>query len=328
MIDSPMSLHTPRSYDHSLKIWVLSKNQTMLDALQISLSKSGVFSFDVGLAPELGSQSWTEERPPSIVMVDVQHAEGDSSGVDKLAQESRSLSKIRRLFPRTTCISVTLESANMSSVEHGLSLGCTGHLNLSESLLPSDIDTQLHLAMSAQAKISGLMQRCQELQHQSQTDALTGLYNRRFFDVKIRSHLGGSKRHGQPLSLIILDINGFKQINDRFGHLLGDQVLCELSRTLIKSSRVDDTICRIGGDEFALLLPMTDSKGAAVVAERIHKRLEELKLAVTNGGRLRIEASMGIATMRAKDDAESLFSRADDSLYHSKIKSTNVAAAQ
>lgn len=104
-------------------------------------------------------------------------------------------------------------------------------------------------------------------------DGLTGVFNRRYFETKILEELSRAERHGSPISILMIDIDGFKPLNDEFGHLLGDEVLRQVSSIFLHSTRKSDAVCRYGGDEFALLLPNTSLGNAVSVAEKLRKRI-------------------------------------------------------
>jgi diguanylate cyclase (GGDEF)-like protein len=150
------------------------------------------------------------------------------------------------------------------------------------------------------------------------TDELTGLYNRRAFHKALDKELRRSKRYKKPLSLIMLDIDGFKAINDKFGHQAGDGVLRSLALNLQRAIREIDFLARYGGDEFAVILPETEAKQAAVLAERLKKTVKNYT--IDAGGSLcNITLSMGVADISASVGSEDdLISRADSVLYMSK----------
>ncbi len=151
----------------------------------------------------------------------------------------------------------------------------------------------------------------------STTDELTGLANRRQGLVAAERALAGHRRTGRPAALIVIDIDGFKQINDRFGHPAGDQVLRELATMLRHCSRVTDTPARYGGDEFLLVLPESDLAGAAMMAQRIREHLAAKEFAAAPG--LRCTASLGAAQAYLDMvDVEDWIQQADAALYRAK----------
>lgn len=154
------------------------------------------------------------------------------------------------------------------------------------------------------------------------TDPLTGVANRRLlFDVS-RRELARSRRYGTPTSLIIIDLDHFKSINDKFGHLVGDRALSHAADVLGEAIRDADMIARYGGEEFGILLPMTDLDGAYEVAERCRTRLAERPFQV-NGENVSITASLGVASTIKEGDVDELLRRADDALLRAKALGRN-----
>jgi len=158
----------------------------------------------------------------------------------------------------------------------------------------------------------------EELRALAEEDPLTGLHNRRAFMRDLESELERTRRHGRPLALVLCDVNDLKHINDTQGHPGGDRALCEVGRALRESLRAGDTAFRIGGDEFALLLPETTAEQAAIVAARV---------AAPHGSEPGPRLSCGIAAApEDSTDAEALISHADSALYATKRAATVLAA--
>ena len=151
-------------------------------------------------------------------------------------------------------------------------------------------------------------------------DSLTGLTNRRRFLELASQELVRARRYGTPLALVIADLDHFKLINDEHGHSVGDQALAHAARVLAGGIRDVDTISRYGGEEFAILLPMTDAGGAAEVAERCTRRLADTPLIADGIGAIRITASMGVAGCVGGDcgSLDELLRTADAALYRAK----------
>ncbi|WP_114390884.1 sensor domain-containing diguanylate cyclase [Notoacmeibacter marinus] len=153
-----------------------------------------------------------------------------------------------------------------------------------------------------------------ELEQKSQRDPLTDLCNMRVFDTKIDQLAG--KAGGQPFSVAIIDLNDFKPINDNYGHLVGDAVLKEFARRLRESCRSTDIACRVGGDEFAVILPNSGIEQAAAVAERLTQSLNQ---PFQHGGRsIRISASVGYAEFDDFDNVPTMLQAADTMMYEQK----------
>ena len=153
----------------------------------------------------------------------------------------------------------------------------------------------------------------QKLEVLSTIDALTGLNNRRAFEDSLAQELALVDRRSTPLSLVIVDVDHFKIINDTYGHATGDKVLQAIAALLTQSARAIDVVARIGGEEFAVILPNTDAASASVVAER-------MRAAVANDAELNMSLtiSLGIATLLKQETASSLFVRADKAMYAAK----------
>ena len=170
-----------------------------------------------------------------------------------------------------------------------------------------------------------LMVKHRILSENSARDTLTGLYNRWYVMDKIDAEINRSLRHGAPLSLMMLDIDHFKRINDTWGHTAGDQVLQHVGKVLRDSCRVYDVPGRYGGEEFCILLPETRMDNTTVVANRIRERLEMTDMEVP-GASVAVTASIGIAALEGGSDVitgAGLIDRADRALYSAKDHGRN-----
>ncbi len=154
------------------------------------------------------------------------------------------------------------------------------------------------------------------------TDSLTGIYNRREFLRLAEGELGRSQRYGDPLAMVMLDIDNFKQVNDTLGHNTGDQILVQLADCLSRNLRNIDIFGRLGGEEFAILLPMTDRTQALETAERLRKSLSEMRVSV-NDQILHVTASFGIAGLDDDGTLGQILLRADAALYEAKRHGRN-----
>ena len=184
-----------------------------------------------------------------------------------------------------------------------------------------------HRMLSLQRENLDLVVKNRLLSEVSSRDALTGLYNRWFVMEKIDSELNRSLRHGSPMSLLMLDVDHFKRINDTWGHSAGDQVLQGIGKLLRECCRVYDVPGRYGGEEFCIVLPETKTGNTTTVAERIRCRLESTALSCGDTS-ISVTASIGIAGMDEPGSGDALspatlIERADRALYSAKNRGRN-----
>ena len=163
------------------------------------------------------------------------------------------------------------------------------------------------------------------LRRRSNTDALTGLSNRRYFDERLQSELARCARYNTPLSLLIIDLDHLKQINDERGHVAGDAALIAVAEALRQSSRATDVNARYGGDEFAILAVNTRGGEAAELAERVRERVSTLEV---NSVQQPVSVSIGVCDVATlgEPDADRLFNAADIALYDAKDRGRNRVA--
>jgi diguanylate cyclase (GGDEF)-like protein len=166
-----------------------------------------------------------------------------------------------------------------------------------------------------------LLKKSQEL---SVTDDLTHLYNVRYQNAALRREVSRSRRYRVPVSLIFLDLDGFKSVNDQHGHLWGSRTLIEVGAVIRSVVREIDVVSRFGGDEFTVILPQTDARGARVIAERLRQRIAATVFLRAHGLEVKLTASFGIATYpdhgRTEED---LVNRADQAMYAAKEAGKN-----
>ena len=160
----------------------------------------------------------------------------------------------------------------------------------------------------------------------AQVDALTGLWNRGYFNQRLADEVAASQRYGRTLTLIMLDLDHFKRINDEHGHPFGDRVLQSVGEMLSATMRATDAPCRYGGEEFAVILTETDINGARLAAERLRVGISKMSL-ISGSEVVSVTASMGIASTTAQAASElsvrSLLARADEALYSAKRAGRN-----
>jgi two-component system, cell cycle response regulator len=166
-----------------------------------------------------------------------------------------------------------------------------------------------------------ILQRAEAL---SVTDDLTHLYNSRYLNLVLRRETKRASRNGRPLSLLFIDLDGFKGVNDTHGHLCGSRALVEAAAVIRGSARETDVVARFGGDEFALVLPDTGSEGAFAVGERIRERVAAHKFLAGDGLDIHLTVSVGVATLPdVAASAEELMQAADKAMYRVKDAGKN-----
>jgi diguanylate cyclase (GGDEF)-like protein len=200
-----------------------------------------------------------------------------------------------------------------------------GVLNLAHSSNQAFNEEHLRLLTLIAAQAAAILQRVlmyEEMARLAITDDLTGLYNRRHFQDRLAHEIRRAQRYGQGFSVIYLDIDHFKMINDNWGHALGDRILADMGKVLLRWGRSSDLIARFGGEEFVALLPMTDADRAVRAAERLRCMVEEHSFP----RRKRLTISLGISTYPADGEAgDELLRKADAALYLAKRLGRNRA---
>lgn len=167
-----------------------------------------------------------------------------------------------------------------------------------------------------------LRKRLQEKHEQAVRDPLTGLHNRLAYDERVIQEFARWKRYGQPMVLMMIDIDHFKKINDSYGHKAGDKALILIANQIQSNLRESDFLARFGGEEFIVLMPETDLKSAVIAADKLLKAVEQCQFHYQNA-QVDITISAGLAQLRTDDTTESLFQRADDAMYRAKQAGRN-----
>jgi diguanylate cyclase (GGDEF)-like protein len=209
-------------------------------------------------------------------------------------------------------------------ISRGRTIGVVEIINrLGGKFTQADLEILLTLVEPCAIAIENAMlfQKAEQL---TITDDLTKLFNSRYLNLYIGREIKRCKRHGIPLSVIFLDLDGFKGVNDTYGHLAGSRTLTEVGAILSTAVRESDILARYGGDEFVVVLPETPPSGALVIAERIRKSIEQHCFLQEQGLAVRISASFGIASY--PDHAltpEGLIQKADQAMYRVKERDKN-----
>jgi diguanylate cyclase (GGDEF)-like protein len=193
-----------------------------------------------------------------------------------------------------------------------------------EPQLPAALQAWLRTILEMPALALDAAMKFQHAEELSVTDDLTGLYNSRYLNQVLRRESKRASRSGRPLSLLFLDLDGFKSVNDRHGHLCGSRALKEAAAVIKQSARETDIVARFGGDEFAVILPDTGSEGAVAVAERVRERIFAHAFLDIDSLDIHLTASVGVATLPdVAASAEELIKAADVAMYRVKDSGKN-----
>ncbi len=258
---------------------------------------------------------------PDLVLLDVVMPDIDGFAVCRWLKMNAETREI-------PVIMLTIRSALADRVE-GLNIGADDYL--AKPFEDEELEARIFAALRVKAAHSELRERNQQLESMlhsvealASTDSLTGLFNRRRFSDVLKREFAVTKRYRNTLSCLLLDLDHFKSINDRFGHDAGDQVLKEVARRITGSLREVDLAARYGGEEFVVLLPHTSKADARIVAERLLKNVRKQEFNF-GGEVLTVTTSIGCAGNSdvASDNAEELVKCADLALYEAKNAGRN-----
>ena len=297
------------------KVLVVDDAEDNIELLRFDLEDDGfeVISANSGLkCLELIPDHW-----PDIVLLDIQ-----MPGID--GQETLKRIKQNTLTADVPVIMVSAQTTH-ESVIHSLDMGAHDfvHKPIEYPILAARMRSALHL-VEAQQKLERANKKLEQL---ATRDSLTGINNRRNFFKLADAEFSKVKRYERPMSIMMLDGDEFKLINDKYGHAAGDEALLNIVRAIISESRESDVYGRIGGEEFAICCPDTDAKGAAVLAERIRVNCENHKIPSPKGDFV-CTVSIGIAPVSPTDaDVQLALGKADHMLYEAKRNGRNQVAS-
>jgi len=255
------------------------------------------------------------ENDYDLVMISLGLAEFDPL---RLCSQIRSLDRTRGLP-----ILVIAEPEDEARLLRSLDIGANDYLMrpIDRNEMAARVRTQIRKKRYTER----LRDNVQQSMEMAITDGLTGLHNRRYMESHLGTLVDQASMRGKPLAVLVLDIDYFKAVNDTWGHDAGDEVLREFAQRLRKSVRGIDLVCRLGGEEFVVVMPDTDAGVASIVAERIRNRVASEPFAIHKGARaIDVTVSIGMAQRLAGDtDADTILKRADQALYRAKRDGRN-----
>jgi diguanylate cyclase (GGDEF)-like protein len=266
--------------------------------------------YTIRVAPDGASAIRIAEKYiPDLILLDIIMPEMDGYEVFNALYKSEKTAHVPIIF--ITGLN------NNNDEKRGLELGAVDYISK-----PFD-DTIVKLRVHHQIRI---VNQLRTIEHLSMMDQLTGIANRRNFDNRLRAEWGRAMRENIPISLLIMDVDRFKDYNDTYGHQQGDKALCLIADVLTRTlKRTSDFAARWGGEEFAVLLPHTDSAGGLAISEQIRKNVEVAEVPCENGDITKLAVSIGVNAHIPTTDCSigDFFSGADRALYQAKNTGRN-----
>jgi diguanylate cyclase (GGDEF)-like protein len=256
-----------------------------------------------------------EEEKVDLILLDIMMPLMNGYDVCKILKQNQKTKDIPVVF-------ITAMS-DEESIEKAYLVGGSDYIT--KPFKPRELLARVKKELQVQSLIQELESSQERLKLLASIDSLTNLYNRRYFSQISEHILDLAKREREEVSLIMIDIDNFKSINDTYGHQIGDEVIIALSKRLMESQRKSDVVCRYGGEEFVVLLPNTNIDGAKVVAEKIREEIENITVAIGEESCLHFTVSLGVSMVKMKEEhnLEAVLKRADDAMYEAKKSGKN-----
>jgi two-component system, cell cycle response regulator len=253
------------------------------------------------------------EQPFDLLIVSLSLAEADGL---RLCSQVRSIERTRNLP-----IIILMELGDEARLLRGLDMGVNDYLV--RPLDRNEMLARVRTQVTRKRHSDFLRNRIEESVEMAITDGLTGLHNRRYMETHLKTLVETARKSGRPLSVLVADIDFFKKVNDSYGHDAGDDVLREFAARFRRNTRGIDLACRLGGEEFVIIMPDTDIGRAFQVGERLRACIAAEPFDIQNDISLRVTASVGISAFEKSDTPATLFKRADQALYAAKREGRN-----
>ena len=286
------------------RLLVVDDDEAFLKIVAAALGREG---YEVTTTPSgLEALQLAMKNPVDVVLLDINLP--DISGVE-----------VMRQITKTTSVPVILVTGDAAHYSHEFAIQEGAADFIVKPVRLPELVLRIKHALEVQSQTAAQERLIVELEHMAIRDELTGLYNYRQFKRLLKEEVQRSLRYKHPLSLIVLDADHFKAINDTLGHANGDRVLAGIARVLLGKIRETDTGFRHGGEEFAVVLPETCADKGLAVAERVRQAIEEAELVKGRS----VTVSAGIAEFLPTEDADALIRRTDTALYAAKRAGRN-----
>jgi two-component system, cell cycle response regulator len=300
--------------DKQGRVLVVDNRQPFIDRVKSALGHK----HEVVAAPDLTSVTHTMQEAAEPFELVIISLDGDQFDGLRICSQIKSLERTRQ-----TPLLVVVGPDDQQRLMRALDMGVNDYLirPVDKQELLARANTQVRRARYAEQ----LRLSVQASIEMAATDALTGLFNRRYMETHLAHMVDHAVNRGKPLSVLAIDVDFFKAVNDTHGHEAGDKVLQELAGRIRENVRGVDLACRVGGEEFTVILPSTDHAVAQIIAERIRQAVGQRPFnAGANLNTLSVTASVGIATLEGPQDrVEDLLRRSDQALYKAKREGRN-----
>jgi diguanylate cyclase (GGDEF)-like protein len=277
------------------------------ELLEVRLAPEGLVLYRALDATE--GLAKARELRPDLILLDLYLPGTDGFDLCRMLKDDPATAQIPVIF-------LTAATDVVAKVQ-GFELGAVDYVQ--KPFVPEELRARVRAALRSKQDRDVLSAR-------AQVDGLTGVWNRSYFDHRLQEAIAATRRYGRPVSLVMLDVDHFKQTNDTFGHPFGDLVLQAVGELLQTTLRATDVPCRFGGEEFALILPETEEQPATQTAERIRIRVAELVFRPKDVP-VRITASLGVACSTSFDpdrlSPTAMVEAADGALYRAKHEGRN-----
>ena len=271
------------------------------------------------LTGEQGARAALEAGGADAVLIGPALADGEPM---RLAAHIRGRPRMR-----TAALVMIFEAEDGLHQQLAMDMGVSDYLTMPPD--PAELAARLRVQLRRKHYADRLRRSLEDGMEMAVTDPLTGLHNRRYCDARLVDMMAHAEAVGRPLMLMMIDLDDFKLVNDRFGHAAGDRMLAEVAERLRASLRDRDLLARIGGEEFLAAMPEMPAAAAASVAERVRAAVAAPPFTVSGQDEVTLTVSIGISAHRAGESAAAFFDRADQALYASKSGGRNrVTAAE
>ena len=293
------------------KILIVEDDVAVNKLLTKSLTTSGFKNISVESAEE--AEKILSNEDINIVITDIRLPGMDGIQLTKKIKKKYDLGVI-------VMTAYSSEYSYVDAIQNGASDLIFKPIRLNELIL------RINRVVKEQSLLEDRDRMIKDLKRLTIEDSLTGLYNSRHFFQQLDKEIERSDRYLHPLSLIFVDIDKFKRVNDSYGHMIGDKVLSLIAKKIESCLRANDTAYRFAGDEFTIILPETNSSKAKVVADRILSKLVNEPMVVGGKSMPNITVSIGIAQYQRHEDLQQFVHRADVTMYGAKKESGNIVA--